>query len=516
MAYLNVREKLIETRIAYVGAELAGKATNFDRLVAETREGRASSVERTPVDGGSLLSLDWHPSGAARFDDCDVVVRLQTTHGAVSAGALDRLLHDVDGVVLVLDADPAAQDRNRRSLAALRDVLDRDRDVDRPVPVVVQLNKSDLPDAVSSAELVSTLDVAHWPHVSAAASRGDGVCETLQRALEDVLEAMKRTRATSEAATPSSGTARAEGNPLLAALRQILRDTVAERVGELEKSLLQQVDARLGRIESGMASRLDRIEANVDARLAQAEVHVDSRLDQADTRLERETTRLRTDIANMARSFADLESKTESIVREVANQTVRATTQAIADRISEQEAAIGALSGTVDASLARAHHAWTQELGTALDTRSRADREHVTATSSVLRRGIDSIAADVKKTSGPGARADLGPLTEAVHKLDQKVESRTDVIVALLEPTVPIMTTLPNRIGDVQTAVKRALEESVGKRVQMVSESVEVLRAQSEQTAESVLRTETKSNEVREALGEIVEELKKPKKGWFS
>lgn len=496
MAHLNVREKLIETKIAYVGAELAGKATNFDHIVADTREGRASPIARTPLGAGALLSLDWRPSGAARFDDCDVVVKLQATHGDVHDDEIDKILADVDGVVLVVDADPAAHDRNRRSLARLRDALERD--TDKPVPVVVQVNKADLPDAVPTAELLEKLDVRHWPAVSATATRGDGVVETLQRALDDVLEAMKRARpmtsSVPERPEPSAAS-RAEGNPLLAALRQILKDTVTERVDALEQRLLERLDEQLGRI---------------DARIGQIEV-----------RLDRDMSRLRADVAGIASELADAEARASVEVRDVARaatqaaitEVSRAATQAIASKLEGHDDKLALLEGTIDATLARAHHAWVQELGTALDTRGRADREHVTSTVSALRRGLDGLGTELRKV---GSGAGAPQLADAIAKLDVKLETRCEMLATLIEPTVPVMSGLPKHLGEMQANLQREIKEAVGRKVDNVGSTLDALRTHAAHTAEAVARAEVASGEAREAALSIIEELKKPKKGWFS
>jgi len=416
MAYLNVRERLIETKIAYVGAELAGKATNFDRLSGLGVGGCTIAVERTDVAGGALLALDWRPNGAMRVDDCEVVAKLFTTHGAVHRDEVDRVLSDVDGVVLVVDADPGAQQRNKESLALLRDALAKERE--RIVPVVVQVNKTDLPGALPVADVVSTLDVADWPHVAAAAARGDGVVETVQRAVSDVLDALKRSRSSpGDGLDDPSSRPDLGSNPLLAALKQVLRETVEAHVEELDGRLL----ARLGERLTVLETRVETERAHVQASL---------------TTLSRETAR----------------------------------------GIAAQNAAMARLEQAFASSFARAHEEVRMELERTVQASAREAREHVTATSSVLRRAVEAMAADVKEVKRLVGRDTTAEVAAALAR----VHDGTRAITKLLEPTAS------------------------------------AVLAMRDEAAEANARAEASTAAVHAAVGEIALELKKPtKKSWL-
>ena len=237
MAYLNVRERRIETKIAYVGPELAGKATNLQQLQSDVARGRTTQILEEELDSGSVASFEWAPLEKSRFRDCDVAVRIVAAHGALSADRLDRVLADVDGVVVVIDAAPSAQDENRRAVSLVREALTKDAGASRQV--VVQLNKSDLDDAIDTRDVAATLETREWPVVKASAARGEGVLETLEMALSNVISAMN---------TPDLAAAdvKVDHNPLLTALRQILRDTVTEHMATLEQQALARMTQALG------------------------------------------------------------------------------------------------------------------------------------------------------------------------------------------------------------------------------------------------------------------------------
>ncbi|HTJ85443.1 MAG TPA: hypothetical protein VL400_27180, partial [Polyangiaceae bacterium] len=261
MAYLNVRERRIEAKIAYVGGELAGKATNLAWLGQSGRDGRIAKVD-TSTDPPGALTLAWSPAERAVFRDCDVRVSLVAQHGGASEERYEEALRGVDGVVVVLDAHPSAQERNRASFDTVRDVLARsDR---RGVPIVVQVNKTDLPGALGADEVIARLDAPAPRHVPAVAAQGTGVLETLEAALEEVLDAL--TSGANGEQAPGEGDPSADpslhgsngasdgGHPLLAALRQVLRDTMTEHARALEGRITARLEETLCRVERRVAA----------------------------------------------------------------------------------------------------------------------------------------------------------------------------------------------------------------------------------------------------------------------
>lgn len=370
MAYLNVRERVIETKIAYVGAELSGKATNFEHLCRGTREGRASALEHAPVDGGALLSFEWRPNRTAQFNDCDVLVKLTATHGAVSDDQMKQVLDDADGVVFVIDADPIAQEKNRRTLEALKGLLASD--VTREArPVVVQVNKSDLPNAIPPTELVGTLDVQAWPHVTASAASGEGVVETLLKAVENVIESVKHSSPDDDWESVETPTARApkpsDGHPLLAALRQILRETISERVDALEDRVLERVERKLATWSDALGEKWAKT-------LSAATATLQSPL----ATLSKESASIRNAVASAGAETAALHKSMAALTSECA-----VLVKSLAALATEHQKAAAALTADVAA---------TKKSVTALAAELKAVHGVVTAangTSSIHQRSVD-------------------------------------------------------------------------------------------------------------------------------
>ena len=434
MAYLNVRERRIEAKIAYVGADLVGKGTNFDQLRQAPRGSRIGKIESASTATDELLSLAWQPPDDGRFRDCNVLVKVVAQRGAVTEARFEDLLRDTDGVVVVIDADPTSGDRNRASLGAVREVLARrDR---RDVPVVLQINKMDLPDALAADEVIEALDASAFTHVGASAARGEGVFETLEAALNAVLATLQSgtTHGNSGAATiepPGSAVAAATptdgGHPLLAALRQVLRDTVREHVEELEVRITRRLEAKLDALAATSAEE------------------------------------------KLAPQIVELLQETDTRVQELAAIVAANTTK---DDLS-----------TIIGRMDRLRDEMRSELIRTSEARSRADREHLGTATTTLKRSVDAVSGELRTISDEvraiDARTQIGQLAERVAEVTRRTE-------------------------EVEVAMKRMFR---------VEDAVRGLHAE---VSSAVAQVDEKTVAVHDRVNEIVEELKKPKKGWFA
>ncbi|MBX3198421.1 MAG: hypothetical protein KF894_09845 [Labilithrix sp.] len=434
MAYLNVRERRIETKIAYVGPELAGKTTNLQHLKGGARRARASDLS----PDGDALSLDWRPLEKSRFDDCELTVQLVASRGSLSTERLDTLLEDSDGVVVVVDAAPTAREENLRTLSLVREALARPSV--RRMPVVVQLNKTDLSEAISASEVASSVE---WPIVTASAVRGEGVVETLETALSNVIASFDE-RAPSEPRVSS----KMNEHPLLGALKEILRETVSEHMATVARDTSAKIASA------------------VAAHLAQTERAVEE---------------LREAVAASTRDLSSALAVQERTIAEISLRLVE--TQAMAFDLATRR--------DVEASESRVRDD--------LSTQARAEREHMTAAAAVIRRGVEALGVDLKKQD---ARDKVVQLAADQAELGVKLESLTKA----LAPTAA-------SIGALQTSLQREMRESVVPRLARIEDSVQVMHVD---TGESLQRADERTGEIKVGLDELLDELRKRKKGWFS
>lgn len=185
MAFYSPQTKTITLRIVYDGLGTAGKTTNVHMLHAGYTLHRASDVYTPELVHGRTAFFDWLELSAGTLDE-EHTLRCQvlTVPGQFAYAARRwELLRRPDAVVAVCDSSRSAMARAKIGLSFLREL--RDQGVCPRVPVVVQANKRDLPDALPLPELRAELGIGDdEPLVEAVASAGDGVKLTFLTALD--------------------------------------------------------------------------------------------------------------------------------------------------------------------------------------------------------------------------------------------------------------------------------------------------------------------------------------------
>lgn len=176
---LNHAQRELTLKIVYYGPGLSGKTTNLRHLHA-----RASPEVR-----GRLLTVETHDDRTLFFDllpvffstsaGFKVKVKLFTVPGQVIHNATRRIvLQGADAVVFIADSRHSATAENNAYWRNLQDNMkENGLDVEQ-VPVVIQFNKRDLPDARTEAELEEARKRGGEEVVGAVALRGEGVLET--------------------------------------------------------------------------------------------------------------------------------------------------------------------------------------------------------------------------------------------------------------------------------------------------------------------------------------------------
>ena len=185
MVQVNAETREIAVKVVYYGPALSGKTTNLQALFQKI----------DPKVRGRLMTLDTKDDRTLFFDMMPVFFRTQagvkvklklyTVPGQVMHESTRRIvLQGTDAVVFVADS--------RRSEAAstlaywnnmLKNLEANGLDY-RTLPLVIQLNKRDLPDARADGELDDLRRVIEPPVVPAVAIRGEGVVETLFAVLQ--------------------------------------------------------------------------------------------------------------------------------------------------------------------------------------------------------------------------------------------------------------------------------------------------------------------------------------------
>jgi signal recognition particle receptor subunit beta len=205
MVFFNYATMQMAAKIVYYGPGLCGKTTNLHHIYSKT----------SPQSRGEMVSLETETDRTLFFDllpiDVGVIggfktrLQLYTVPGQVFYNTTRKLvLKGVDGMVFVADSQAAMLDANRESYQNLRENLKDIGLVLDDIPLIVQLNKRDLPNVAAPQTILNALDPdREMDFVEAVAYKGEGVFETLKLISKLTLRTLRR-RMTGEEAKPTA------------------------------------------------------------------------------------------------------------------------------------------------------------------------------------------------------------------------------------------------------------------------------------------------------------------------
>ncbi|TVR85069.1 MAG: gliding-motility protein MglA [Trueperaceae bacterium] len=190
MSTINFSAREINFKIVYYGCGLSGKTTNLKQIYDHVPgDGKGEMVSLQTEDERTLF-FDFLPLDLGKVNGFKTRFHLYTVPGQVFYNSSRRLiLRGVDGVVFVADSAPNRLRANAESLRNLRENLDEYNLKLGDLPYVIQLNKRDLPDALSVDMVRSVLDpTGTVPVFEAVAAEFRGVVEPLKAVSKLVLE----------------------------------------------------------------------------------------------------------------------------------------------------------------------------------------------------------------------------------------------------------------------------------------------------------------------------------------
>ena len=201
---LHARKEL-QVKIVYYGPGLGGKTTNLELVHQRTRPERRGKLISLMTESERTLFFDLLPMDLGTFRGYRVRLHLCTVPGQIAHGDTRRLvLRHVDGVVLVADSQADRLEANVEAARGLEVNL-RHQGLDPDtVPLVVQYNKRDLPNALPIPVLRSCLGLREdLDEVEASARFGTGVFETLRLVTERCLRDLGDPARANEGRSPS-------------------------------------------------------------------------------------------------------------------------------------------------------------------------------------------------------------------------------------------------------------------------------------------------------------------------
>ncbi len=175
MAQVDFTERQLTLKLVYYGPPHSGKTSNLRALY--------SAVDK--LNRGRLMTLDTRDDRTLFFDLLPLFfrasgfsfrIKVYTVPGQpVHEATRKVVLTNADGVVFVADSRPDQREPNRQSWQNL--MVNMKALGLYQVPVVVQYNKRDLPEAIPLADVDRFDDPARAIH-EASAKSGAGVVET--------------------------------------------------------------------------------------------------------------------------------------------------------------------------------------------------------------------------------------------------------------------------------------------------------------------------------------------------
>ncbi|MEE8508701.1 MAG: GTPase domain-containing protein [Myxococcota bacterium] len=193
MSFINYSSREINCKIVYYGPGLCGKTTNLQFIYSKTNPDLKGKMISLATETERTLFFDFLPLALGQIRGFKTRFHLYTVPGQVFYDASRKLiLKGVDGVVFVADSQVERMEANLESLDNLKANLAEQGYDMANVPLVIQYNKRDLPNAAPLDEMRRLLNTRQQPDFEAAATVGRGVFETLKATAREVLKDLKQ------------------------------------------------------------------------------------------------------------------------------------------------------------------------------------------------------------------------------------------------------------------------------------------------------------------------------------
>jgi signal recognition particle receptor subunit beta len=198
LAFINLKDKVIQAKIVYYGPGRCGKTTNLEYVYEKCRKQINSEMVTVKTQGDRTLFFDFFPFDMGKIDGYDVKIQLYTVPGQVKYNSTRRLvLKGVDGIVFVADSAADRRDKNILSLRNLQDNLELYSKNIFDIPLVIQYNKRDLIKQGIEILDIQTMekDINEQfkaPSFEASAVEGDNVIPTLKRIIFETMSSLEK------------------------------------------------------------------------------------------------------------------------------------------------------------------------------------------------------------------------------------------------------------------------------------------------------------------------------------
>ena len=195
MSTVNFAAREISFKIVYYGPGMSGKTTNLKLIHQHIPKERKGDLVSLATEEERTLFFDFMPLDLGSVNGFKTRFHLYTVPGQVFYNAARKLiLRGVDGVVFVADSAPNRLRANAEAMRNLRENLDEYNLSFDELPLVLQINKRDLPNALPAGMLRRVVDPeGKLETYEAAAAKFKGVLEPLRAVSKKVLAKLAQT-----------------------------------------------------------------------------------------------------------------------------------------------------------------------------------------------------------------------------------------------------------------------------------------------------------------------------------
>ena len=191
MVLFNYSTKELTAKVVYYGPGLCGKTTNLQWVHEKLPIKNKGKMLSLATETDRTLFFDFLPIEIGTIRGMRTRIQLYTVPGQVFYNATRRMvLKGADAVVFVCDSQEAMLDANLESYENMRQNLEANEIDPDEVPIVLQYNKRDLPNALPIEILNERMNPHNAPFYEAVAVKGVGVEDTLKAVTKLVFKAL--------------------------------------------------------------------------------------------------------------------------------------------------------------------------------------------------------------------------------------------------------------------------------------------------------------------------------------
>lgn len=205
MASINYAAREISVKVVYYGPGLSGKTTNLQVIHRKVPPEYKSDMVSLATETDRTLFFDFLPLDLGKIKGFATKFQLYTVPGQVYYNATRKLvLRGVDGIVFVADSAPDKMQENIESFQNLEENLAEYGYKRENIPIIIQYNKRDLPNAMAVEELQRIVNKYNLPWTEAVANKGKGVFDSLKLIGKIVIDYLNK-KYSRQASRPAAG-----------------------------------------------------------------------------------------------------------------------------------------------------------------------------------------------------------------------------------------------------------------------------------------------------------------------